>query len=92
MDGGDQVFRIDAGGAISQILDATGDGFAAFTGAADVAVDEMGNVIVVGIGSDNTFKIDFVEVPVCATPAFLSPGTGRSRRLCGEQSRPLLFR
>jgi len=65
--GSDNAFKIAPGGAITEIIDATGDG----TGNTldetwGVAVDSSGNVYVGGRGSDNAFKIAPCPKPVPA--------------------------
>jgi sugar lactone lactonase YvrE len=51
------VFRISPEGAISRIIDASGDGVHALASPGAVAADALGNVYVAGAGSDNVFMI-----------------------------------
>ena len=54
----DNVFKVTSGGAITRILDATGDGAGNVLDAPlNVAVDTSGNVFVTGNASNNIFEI-----------------------------------
>ena len=64
------VFRITPGGAISRIMDDTGDGTHPFLGPAfqSLALGQRGNVYVSGEESSNAFKIEFTPTPSLGTP------------------------
>ncbi len=51
------VFRIDAGGAITEVLDGTGDGVHAFNCPVGTELDCKGNLWVAGHRSDNVFRV-----------------------------------
>jgi hypothetical protein len=51
------AFKITAGGVITEIIDASGDGAHDLGFPHDIAVDSAGNVFVAGSTSDNAFKI-----------------------------------
>jgi cysteine-rich repeat protein len=54
----DNAFKITPGGAITEIIDSTGDGIGnPLQFPQSIAVDDSGNVYVPGIESDNAFKI-----------------------------------
>ncbi|MEM7306943.1 MAG: SBBP repeat-containing protein [Planctomycetota bacterium] len=56
--GSDAVFKIEPGGAVSTVIDASGDGAGnPLSAPSQITVDAAGNVYIAGAGSDNAFRI-----------------------------------
>ena len=60
---GHNALKITPEGAITQIIDSSGDGTHALTNPSGVAVDTAGNVYVAGRNSNNVFKIAAEDAP-----------------------------